>query len=217
MLREWRQKKEKKSVLKYFDFSVKQVAGLAGENPGPSRRLEIAAHLSLIRNNLFDHRTPHFHPLWVVSSVSHIEHVLCCQGSHLYNGTIIFIIMQCRLNVTSIVLVSMDYSPACGWPFQVLVAGHHFPRSGRRMRLLLAPRHWQFLALSNDHRFAGQALADPHHVFMYRTCWTAVCTLVRLNFSYRYASLDPTFIYNASVAISRLKLPNWAEPFAGNI
>lgn len=58
-----KKRKKKESVLKYFDFLVKQVAGLAGENPGPSRRLEIAAHLSLIRNNLFDHRTPHFHPL----------------------------------------------------------------------------------------------------------------------------------------------------------
>ncbi|KAK2701604.1 hypothetical protein QYM36_019755, partial [Artemia franciscana] len=26
--------------------------------------------------------------------------------------------------------------------------------------------------------------------------------------------LYPTFIYNASCAVARLKLPNWAEPFA---
>jgi len=28
---------------------------------------------------------------------------------------------------------------------------------------------------------------------------------------------DPTFIYNASCAVARLKLPNWAEPFAGTV
>ena len=46
-----------------------------------------------------------------------------------------------------------------------------------------------------------------------------VCVFVIFQIVYspyrRSISLDPTFIYNASVAISRLKLPNWAEPFAG--
>ena len=37
------------------------------------------------------------------------------------------------------------------------------------------------------------------------------------DFPYFIFSTDPAFIYNASVAVSRLKLPKWAEPLAVGI
>lgn len=50
--------------LKKFVFLVvKQVAGLDGENSRPSRLLEVAADVSYLGADLFDHRTAHFHPL----------------------------------------------------------------------------------------------------------------------------------------------------------
>jgi hypothetical protein len=45
---------------------VKQVAGLDGENSRPSRLLEVAADVSYLGADLFDHRTAHFHPLWAL-------------------------------------------------------------------------------------------------------------------------------------------------------
>ena len=41
------------------------------------------------------------------------------------------------------------------------------------------------------------------------------CQLTGILFG--YTLIDPTVIYNASVAVSRLKLSSWAEPFAGSI
>lgn len=81
------------------------------------------------------------------------------------------------------------------------------------MRRLLVTRYRQLLALADDHRFAGQAITASHNDAMY-----SPLHLVRaFGIFYRFIhDADPAFIYNASVAISRLKLPNWAEPFAGN-
>lgn len=45
---------------------MKQVAGLDGENSRPSRLLEIAANVSYLGADLFDHRAAHFHPLWAL-------------------------------------------------------------------------------------------------------------------------------------------------------
>lgn len=40
-----------------------------------------------------------------------------------------------------------------------------------------------------------------------------VLQLAEIHFA--FILIDPTVIYNASVAVSRLKLSSWAEPFAG--
>ena len=56
----------KKKKKKKFFLVMKQVAGLDGENSRPSRLLEIAANVSYLGADLFDHRAAHFHPLWAL-------------------------------------------------------------------------------------------------------------------------------------------------------
>ena len=158
-------------------------------------------------------------PTYLISEVTYLTiglltfiHCKCCL---LISTTMINKKMCVYFNLFFVLYFSLKCSKTSGRSFQVFMDGHHFSRSGRGMLVLLATRHWQFLALTDHGGTAGQATTASHHVAMYNPSLHYGFDSRIPTWSFHISMTDPAFIYNASVAVSRLKLPNWAEPFAG--
>jgi hypothetical protein len=184
---------------------VKQVAGLDGENSRPSRLLEVAADVSYLGADLFDHRTAHFHPLWALFD--------SCEFLTRY-----FTWILPRL----VTLTFPDFLNFFCWNF--LLAR----RVGGRFKYLWLATifhgltvecaaywlpdidnfwHSQTTIVLLGRRLPIHIMMLCNHPYALIDLWFFVITMLLI--------ADPAFIYNASVAISRLRLPNWAEPFAG--